>query len=556
MSSLTPRRPLPAASPMSRKRTDMYKNLTIRARLVAALAAFSLLLLAVGATGLAGMARTHADLQVFHEERLAALGHLDSMMGLMLRSQLVVVRAAHADAAALPAAIVQVERDRDAASKLWQEYSANFVSDQEREMAERFEAAHEHFVLDALAPALVAAKAGDVESMRALVNGRVEQMFPKLRLELEKLIAYQLEHGKSHYLQADRSYATLRQLVTTLLVAGLALVIGIGFRLERGIRRPLERAIAAAQALARGDLAHPAGAAGHDETGRLLAALQEVRSSLAATVGNVRHSTVGIHAAAACIAEGGTELSRRVEEQAGALGQAAASMKELAQAVLRNADNARQVNLLAHNAAHLATRGGAAVFQAVERMGALSGSSARIAGIIGIIDMIASKAAEIAQGATTRAAGEGSDDCAALAAEVRGLARRAAAAALETRQVISCAMEQVHAAGMLVNHAGDTMGEMVQAVHRVSTLINEITAVSHEHSLVIGHAKQGLLQMDAAARQNVALFEQAAASAASMQRQALALAQSVAAIRLAAHAPTANKPHSHQISLVPQQSYC
>lgn len=536
----------------------MFKDLTIRARLIAVLTMLSLLLLAVGGTGLAGMGKSHGDLRVFHEERLMALGHLDSMMRLMLRNQLGIVRATKSDAAGLREAIEQIESERDTISKLWQEYSESFVTEQEREMAERFEAARRHFMLDALAPALVAGKAGDIDAMRALVNGPVEHMFPKLHLEMEKLITYQIQHGKAHYLQSEYNYARLRLLLAALLAAGLALAALLGWHLVRGITLPLERAVAAAQAVARGDLTQHIAVTANDETGKLLAALKEMKASLAGMVANVRFATDSIHRAATSIADGDHDLSRRIEEQAGALEETTASMEELTHTVARNADNARQVNQLAQGAANLATRGGAAVFQAVEKMDAISASSLRIADIIGVIDNIAAQTDRIAQDAAVKAgqAGEERGGCAVGAAEVRGLAQRTAAAAQEIRLLVTHSMEQVNAGSTLVHQAGATMGDVVQAVHRVSGIINEITAAGHEQSLGIGQVSQAMQQVDAATQQNAALFEQAAAAAASMQQQAQALARAVAAFRLAPQEPAANKPHSHQFSLAAPQRYC
>lgn len=156
----------------------MCKNLTIRMRLIAVLTMLALLLLAVGGAGLASLGKTHSALRTVYEERLLSLGHLDHMMRILLRNQLAIYQAANSDPATLPVAIEQIERDRDLASKLWQEYSASFITEEEKEMAERFDAARKHFMLDALAPALVAGKAGDVDAMRALVHGPVAQMFP------------------------------------------------------------------------------------------------------------------------------------------------------------------------------------------------------------------------------------------------------------------------------------------------------------------------------------------------------------------------------------------
>lgn len=541
----------------------MLKNLTIRVRLIAVFTMLSLLLLAVGSTSLASLGQTHDTLRTVYRERLLALGNLDAMMRLMLGNQLAVVRAANSDAENLQQAIEQVEQNRNAASKLWQEYSESFVTEEEKEMAERFEAAHRHFMLDALAPALAAAKAGDIDTMRALVNGPVEHMFPKLRIELERLADYQVDHSRRQYLASEDTYARQHTLVIALLLAGLALAISVGCWLVRSITQPLNRAVAVAQAVARGDLTQQVEVTANDETGQLLAALKEMNAGLAGMVGNVRHSTDTLHAASAHIADDDRDLSRRIEEQARTLEDTASSMEELTCTVRQNADNARQVNLLAQAAANLATRGGAAVFQAVERMDAISTSSLRMADMIGVIDSIASQTGRLALDAAAeaqRAGGASPEGCAMVASEVRDLAQRSAAAAQEVRQLIDHSMEQVNAGSTLVHQAGATMNEVVQAVHRVSGIINEITAASHEQSTGIARVSEALLQMDSATQHNTALVERAAAAAASMQQQACALAKTVGVFRLAPQGrdavQAANKPHSLQFPLASLKPNC
>jgi methyl-accepting chemotaxis protein len=104
------------------------------------------------------------------------------------------------------------------------------------------------------------------------------------------------------------------------------------------------------------------------------------------------------------------------------------------------------------------------------------------------------------------------------------------------------------------------MSEVVQAVHRVSGIINEITAASHEQSVGISQVSEAMLQMDSATQHNAALVEQAAAAAASMQQQACALAKTVGVFRLPVRGSelmtAANKPHSHQFSLASLKPYC
>ncbi len=477
----------------------MCKNLTIRMRLIAVLTMLALLLLAVGGTGLASLGKTHSALRTVYEERLLSLGHLDHMMRILLRNQLAIYQAANSDPATLPVAIEQIERDRDLASKLWQEYSVSFITDEEKEMAERFDAARKHFMLDALAPALVAGKAGDADAMRALVHGPVAQMFPRIRLEMDKLIAYQLDHAKAQYGLSEKSYARLHALVVVLLAIGVMLAAGSGWWLVRGVTLPMNHALGIAQAVAKGDLSLRIDVRSNDETGKLLAALKDMNSSLAAMVGNVLHAADTVTGVSSRIASGSMVLSERTEVQAASLEEISASMEELAATVRRNAGNAWQANQFAQGASHVATRGGAAVFQLIEKIGAVTDWS------------------------------------------------RNGTLSQTHLQDLNASAEAAHA----------TMNEVVQAVHRVSQVINEITAASHEQCVGIDQVNAEVIRIDSATQQNTAMAGQAAAAAALMQQQAAELSKAVSVFRLNAKttapkhhsAQSLNTPHTHQISL-------
>ncbi len=69
-----------------------------------------------------------------------------------------------------------------------------------------------------------------------------------------------------------------------------------------------------------------------------------------------------------------------------------------------------------------------------------------------------------------------------------------------------------------------------------STLMGEITRASKEQSIGISEINRAIGQMDEMTQQNVALVEQAAAAANSMQEQARALEDAVRVFRLASDA--------------------
>ncbi len=306
-----------------------------------------------------------------------------------------------------------------------------------------------------------------------------------------------------------------------ILLLGSTLAIALG----RSIVQPLERAVALARRVAAGDLTSRLENRARDETGQLLDALGEMNGSLSQLVGDVRLSTDTITVAAQEIASGNADLSARTEAQAGALEETASSMEELTSTVRQNADNARHANELVVTASGIAVRGGAVVGQVVETMGSIKASSGKIVDIIGVIDGIAFQTNILALNAAVEAAraGEQGRGFAVVASEVRNLAQRSASAAKEIKTLINDSVDKVDEGGRLVDHAGQTMSEVVESVRKVAEIMGEITLASEQQSEGIEQVNMAIGQMDEMTQQNAALVEQAAAAAASMREQAQAL---------------------------------
>jgi uncharacterized phage infection (PIP) family protein YhgE len=85
----------------------------------------------------------------------------------------------------------------------------------------------------------------------------------------------------------------------------------------------------------------------------------------------------------------------------------------------------------------------------------------------------------------------------------------------------------------LVDQAGITMTEVVSSIRRVTDIMGEISAASHEQSQGVAQVGEAITQMDQATQQNAALVEESAAAADSLKTQAQQLVQSVAVFKLA-----------------------
>lgn len=390
------------------------------------------------------------------------------------------------------------------------------------------------------------------------LKGQREQAIAKMNDECRPLLAALIKANNEYLkLTEGRSQRTLEHayaeyssqrnlLVAACLVAFVAAGVA-GLLIARSLSRALgaEPAIlgAAAQKVAQGDLSPVAGAT-TAPSGSVLESLGAMQQSLVSIVGQVRGASDSIATGSSQISSGNTDLSHRTEQQAAALEETAATMDEFGTTVQTNADNAKLANQLAINASGVAMKGGDVVAQVVTTMKDINDSSRKIGDIIGVIDGIAFQTNILALNAAVEAAraGEQGRGFAVVASEVRSLAGRSAEAAKEIKSLIGASVAQVEQGTLLVDQAGHTMGEVVEAIKRVSDIVGEISSASIEQSTGVAQIGQAINQLDQTTQQNAALVEESAAAAQSLEQQANQLVEAVAIFKLDGHASPGVQP--------------
>lgn len=509
----------------------------IGARLAGAFAAMIVLMLAVAGFGLVALADMNTSMQTTVEQRLLKVMDLDGVkegaqsIGIMVRDA-----ALTEDPSMVQQNRARIDQRRQAMSATLQDLAKLIAASGQPAMQKHLDEMNKHRAayntqLDTLLGQMesgdfVGARAGLIVTLPAAQALYFEQL--EALANAGRAMAIEAVHG------AGREYEFTRNVMLALGAAAVALAVVLALVITRSITRPARQVLAAAEALAQGNLAFRIDARGNDEMGRILAALQRAFGELAVLVRGIQRASGTIDGATREIASGNTDLSQRTEEQAASLEQTAASMEELTSTVRQNAENARQANQLAVNASEVATEGGHKVRGVVQTMQGISQSSAKVAEIIGVIEGIAFQTNILALNAAVEAAraGEQGRGFSVVAAEVRTLAQRSAAAAKEIGELIHTSVEQVNTGVKQVEQAGDTMDGIVDAVRRVTDIMGEISAASEEQSSGIEQVNRAIAQMESVTQQNAALVEQAAAAADSLQQQAGALVRDVARFQL------------------------
>jgi len=509
----------------------------ISTRLMLLVGLMSALLIGIGSLGLYGIGASNAALQTVYDDRVVPLGQLAEIQRMM------VTNGAELTAAALEATpeaaskhATVIEANIAAVSKVWAAYMATKLTLEEERTAALFATQRSRYVSEGLRPGLAALNIGDFKEAQRIAISVLPQVYAPTYASMAALIQIQLKEAKLEYDTALNRYESIRLWSILSVVLGVLSAALLGFFMIGGISRAIRQATTMTSAVASGDLTVDTPIRGEDEIAGLLRALAGMKDSLIRVVATVRQGSESVATASAEIAQGNNDLSARTESQASALEQTSAAMEQLGATVVQNADSAARANQLALNASTVAVQGGQVVGQVVETMKGINDSSRKIADIISVIDGIAFQTNILALNAAVEAAraGEQGRGFAVVASEVRSLAGRSAEAAKEIKGLINDSVRRVEQGSTLVDRAGVTMTEVVNAIKRVTDLMGEISSASKEQSIGVAQVGEAITQMDQATQQNAALVEEMAAAASSLKSQANDLVGTVALFKLPA----------------------
>jgi methyl-accepting chemotaxis protein len=420
------------------------------------------------------------------------------------------------------------------------------------------------------------------EEALAVMDRQAKPLYRKYAELAAAMVAFNKAGADDSGKQVQDSVSSAKTGLLVGLIAALIAAVCISFFVANSITRPLATAVDLVGKVATGDLTNKGDVDSRDELGQMIAAINSMVDNLhksaavalaiaegnltvEATVlgekdslghalkqmlANLQNTVREVSAAADNVATGSQEmsataqqLSQGASEQSAAAEETTASMEEMAASIQQNADNARQTDKIASQAAEDTRSGGDAVTKTVEAM-------KEIAQRIGIIEEIARKTDLLALNAAVEAAraGEHGKGFAVVASEVRKLAERSQTAAAEISKLTGDGVA-------LAENAGQLLVRLVPDIRKTAELVREIAAASGEQSSGAAQVNKAIQQLDQVIQQNAAASQETASTSEELSSQAEQLQSTIAffrvddgghkrsaPVRSTAHAKPATKP--------------
>lgn len=351
---------------------------------------------------------------------------------------------------------------------------------------------------------------------------------------LQKLIDYNTGYIKNTLKDNTANFEKNSIIMIVIIIAGMALAVGLGLAIANIISKPLRMMVGAAKEIADGNLDVDIQIDTKDEVGALGQEFRRMTSHINEIMTNISSAAEQVAAGAKQVSDSSMDLSQGATEQASAIEQLTASMEEISSQTKLNAGNANEANELAELTKKNAIQGNNEMELMLNAMEEINQSSSNISKIIKVIDEIAFQTNILALNAAVEAAraGQHGKGFAVVAEEVRNLAARSANAAKETTGMIEGSIKKVNDGTKIATETAEALNQIVEDIAKVANIVADIAAASNEQASGIAQINQGIMQVSDVVQTNSATSEESAAASEELSSQAELLKEQVERFQL------------------------
>tara|TARA_R110002012_G_scaffold61394_2_gene161004 strand:- start:319 stop:2496 length:2178 start_codon:yes stop_codon:yes gene_type:complete len=504
---------------------------SMQAKLIGMVVASVLLLVIAGAAGVYSLTSSAERLRILNQTGLEGISYLQQIDQRVSQANQALEPAVRnprrADLDLLESQLISMQADLEQA---WLAYS----DEREGGSLQSDLQAHLTVFMGALETTMTAIRDGNGFAAFEAFNDVAQPASESISADVNLLVDQERAAASDLMENAEQQHHVLLYGQLGIVVMGIVLMLGLSIAILKSLIQSLNEARRVTFQIAAGNLANRVTLTRNDELGELLTSLETMRASLSGLITDVGNKVAVVTPASEHIKQQNEDLASRTEQQASSLQQTASSMDQMTVTVQQNSENARQANQLAMQNASTSRETGERMQALVERMDRIASSAGKMTDIISVIDSIAFQTNILALNASVEAAraGEQGRGFAVVANEVRNLAGRSADAAGEIRRLIDSSSQEISGGALAVKEAEAAIEQVVTQVMKVSDIMEEISTASDEQSSGIAQINTAVSEMDDVTQQNAAKVQSISSAAQDLTREALGLANVIAAFRL------------------------
>lgn len=541
----------------------LIKNLKIRTKLNILVMFASVLMIAIGATGLLGINISNSALSSVYNEKLLHLIQLNEVRNNQtLVSKELREAGLETDGFEILAHIDKVRSSMFQIEVNLVEYNKSTKDAEEKKMLDAFMTERLNYGQNGVLPIIDLLQAEKFEQAEKLRKDVMNPGFSKASNAIDALIQLQTDDAKIKYDSVVKTTKIIRIVEVASIAIGLTLSIILGLIITRSVNCGVKELAKTASKLANGELTARVDWDSTDELGDVGRVFNQMATEFSELINQVRQSADQVASAATTQASTSEKVSFISGNQTEQAAIAATSIENLNLAVKEIAQKTVDVVTSANDASSMADEGQRVVNKAVsgiqqvavtvsesaKLMAALGQRSDQIGQIVNVIKDIAEQTNLLALNAAIEAAraGEQGRGFAVVADEVRKLAERTATATSEISGMINAIQEetgnavttmekgssQVSDGVAMANQAGQSLQNINKSIKLVVEMIEQISDSTRSQSETTDEITKRVEHIAEMAKENTISVDETTQASHDLQKLSVHLQQVVSRFKL------------------------
>ncbi|WP_411821861.1 methyl-accepting chemotaxis protein [Leptospira sp. 'Mane'] len=568
-----------------------FGNLKIRTRMLIGFFTTLILMILIGSISLWTTQKVLHSLETVYADRVVPISQLKDISDSYLIGIVDVAHKVRSGRMKYEDGLKSIARSEEKATKVWSEYMLTYLVPEEKSIIAKME------------PELPLLKEG-VRKLESILRSQnqsdldkftSEEMYPKFEPytnHIDDLIRVQLIIAEREYQKSEQEYEESIFFFFTVLGLAIGAIILISFFLSAAIANPMKEIVKVAKQISDGDLnvqlsdklllsdSQLLNQSKNNEIKVLAYAFSELVefikerakilesismsdltmdvtlksekdvlgkslklmvSNLSEIIEKLHFSSQEVDLGAQQLTDASTSLSGAASEQASAVEEISATLTEIGNSFVLNAENAERMTQLSQVTTLQAGEGNAKMADLVIAMQEISSSFEQISKINKVINDIAFQTNILALNAAVEAAraGQHGKGFAVVADEVRNLAQKSANAADETTTLIETSLKKVRLGSLATDKTAEVLAKISESAKNVNQLTSDLSISINEQKSAVMQITQGVDQVTTVTSTTAASAEEVAASSETLKRQVEIMRSVILGFQLKAHTSTA-----------------